>query len=261
MLDEILEDRKKSLEPQVNLFEKAFNSHSSSPRVPLSQNIGNKGAISIISEIKPSSPTLGNIRNEIDVSNLAKQMEEAGAIGLSILTEPNYFNGSFENLKNAIEATNLPCLMKDFVFHESQFRLAKAMGATNILLIAQLGNLSSLYQLAIKHDLEPLIELHDKKDLAIIDSLIEEEYHPTLIGVNNRDLKKMIIDLNISRELIPLIKERLGSNIVVISESGISNKGEIEDIMAYGADAFLIGSSIMQSDDIPRKIKQLRGTI
>ena len=259
ILQKILESRKKSLAKQIERFEKSVKPFQISLRIPLSENIGKQGKISIISEIKPSSPSLGSIRSNINVSKVAKEMENAGVIGLSILTEPNYFNGSFENLIKAIHATKIPCLMKDFVFNEAQFQLANKIGATNILLINQLGNLKNLYELAIQYNLEPLIEIHDKEELKDIESLLEIGHSPSLIGVNNRNLNNMLIDLNTSKELIPIIKEIVGTKTRVISESGIYTKDDINFLVPYEADAFLIGSSIMQSENIKEKIHELRG--
>lgn len=260
ILHQILASRKKSLVKQIDLFESLAKTFQASSRIPLSENIGKQGKISIISEIKPSSPSLGSIRSNINVSKVAEEMENAGVIGLSILTEPQYFNGSFENLMEAVNATKIPCLMKDFVFDESQLRLAKKIGATNILLINQLGNLNNLYELAIQYDLEPLIEIHDKSELKDIESLLEIGHIPKLIGVNNRNLNNMLIDLNTSKELIPKIKEIVGNKTCVISESGISTKDDINFLVPYKVDAFLVGSSIMQSENIKEKIQELRGS-
>jgi len=260
ILHKIIESRKKSLENQVREFEKSLRSHATNKRLPINQHIRKNGEhVSIISEIKPSSPSLGKLRSEIKVADIAKEMEIAGVVGLSVLTEPLYFNGSFENLKFAIDSTTLPCLMKDFVFHESQFRIAKEIGATNILLINQLGNIEKMYDLAIQYELEPLIEVHYKEELKDIESLTEIGHKPKLIGVNNRNLNTMEIDLNTSKQLISLIKNMLRNHAFVISESGIHSHEDIKELIAHEADAFLIGSSIMQSPDIREKIYQLRG--
>ncbi|TFF96444.1 MAG: indole-3-glycerol-phosphate synthase [Promethearchaeota archaeon] len=259
ILHEILATRKKSLARQIELFESTSLDPNNSPRIPLSKNIPKNEEISIISEIKPSSPSLGTIKSNICVAELAKEMEHAGVVGLSILTEPNYFKGSFENLREARRATRIPCLMKDFIFHESQFQIAKKIGATNILLINQLGNLEKLYELALQYGLEPLIEIHDQKELEELRHLREIGHIAPLVGINNRNLNTMKIDLNTSKELIPQVKEILGENTIIVSESGVHSEEDISFLHSNGADAFLIGSSIMKSENIPKKIHQLRG--
>ena len=259
ILQEILENRKKSLEDDFKKIENLFNSNKVDRRQPISKFIGIKGDISIISEIKPASPTLGNIKTEINVENIAKEMESAGAIGLSVLTEPNYFHGSFDNLKLAVNYTKIPCLMKDFVFDERQFQIANQVGASNILLINCLGNMETLCEYTNQYQLEPLIEIHDAQELNDLEHLNQIGFNLRLVGVNNRDLKTLKTDLDTSKEIIPHIKEKIGDNIYIISESGIETKKDIEYLLTYKADAFLIGSSIMKNKNIKQKIMELRG--
>ena len=116
-------------------------------------------------------------------------MEKAGVTGLSILTEPNYFNGSFENLKLAVQSTNLPCLMKDFIFDEQQFQIARQIGATNILLIHSNGNMEELCEFARNYKLEALVEIHEVEEIASLEHLNEIGFDLTLVGVNNRNLR------------------------------------------------------------------------
>jgi len=261
LIEEIIRNRKKSLEKDVNLIKESINLKRKTFRKPLSENIKRNGEISIISEIKPSSPTLGTIRNDIDVREIAKIMEDAGVIGLSVLTEPNYFNGSYNNLKIAIESTKLPCLMKDFVIDEIQFQIASNLGATNILLINDICKLEKMFELALEYNLEPLIEIHDIAEINDIKHLIEIGFIPKLIGVNNRNLKTLKIDLNNSKIIIPKIKEYVENDAKVISESGINTIEEINSLLSFKTDAFLIGSSIMKSNNIKEKIISLRGVI
>jgi indole-3-glycerol phosphate synthase len=259
LLKKILENRKNSLEYDVMVFQKLKSSPNLKVRKTISENIDQNGEISIISEIKLASPSLGTIKTNINIPKIAKEMEQAGVIGLSILTEPNYFNGSFEYLKIAVESTNLPCLMKDFVFDERQFQIAKQLGATNILLINALGNMEKMCEFAAKYNLEPLIEIHESKEIQDYERLIECGFVLKLIGVNNRNLKTLNIDLNISKTLIPKIKDRFGKSIKIISESGINNREDVNYLLPFNPDAFLIGSSIMKSHKIKEKIFELRG--
>jgi len=258
-IKEIVEQRKKSLGKDITYLKNYDGKSNRKGRKTLSESINNNQEISIISEIKPSSPTLGSIRMDIDVKNVAREMEMSGVIGLSVLTEPNYFNGSYENLGLAVSNTKLPCLMKDFVVDPVQFKIAQKIGATNILIINSICNLEKKYRLAIKHGLEPLIEIHDIKEMRDIRHLFDIGLDPKLIGVNNRNLKTLEIDLNTSKKIIPELKQEFGEFIQVISESGVNTLEDIKFIQLSGADAFLIGSSIMQSKDIREKILELRG--
>ena len=258
-IKEIVKQRENSLGKDNEYLKEMNGELKRDRRKPLSESIKNNQGISIISEIKPASPTLGNIRRDIDVKSVAKDMESSGVIGLSVLTEPNYFCGSFENLKIAVSNTKLPCLMKDFVIDPVQFKIAQNIGATNILIINSICNLENQYSLAIKHGLEPLIEIHDIEELHDIQHLFDIGHNPKLIGVNNRNLKTMNIDIKISKQIIPRLKEEFGEKLIIVSESGINTIEDIKFIQPSGADAFLIGSSIMQSNNIKSKILELRG--
>jgi indole-3-glycerol phosphate synthase len=262
-INEIIEQRKHSIAEdiryKISLDRHVFRDN----RKNLSKAIADNPGISIISEIKPASPTLGNIRKNMDISEIAKEMETAGAAGLSILTEPNFFNGSYENLKLAVEATKLPCIMKDFVIDSVQCFIAYQLGATNILIINSIEDqkLEDIVNTAIECRLEPLIEIHNVEEINDIRDLAEVGLQPTLIGVNNRNLKTLEIDLNTSMEIIPKLKQEFGNDLIVISESGINNYEDIQFLQSSGADGYLIGSSIMKSDNIREKILSLRGAI
>ena len=260
-INEIVEKRKHSIAEDIK-YKISLNSHVfRDNRSYLSKAIKDNSGISIISEIKPASPTLGDIRKNIDIKELAKEMERAGVVGLSILTEPNYFNGSYENLKLAVESTKLPCIMKDFVVDSVQCFIAYQLGATNILIINSIVDqrLEDMVSTAIEYRLEPLIEIHDVEEIEDIKNLVDIGLAPMIIGVNNRNLKTLEIDLNTSNVIIPKLKKEFGNEIVVISESGIQNYEDIQYLQPTGADGYLIGSSIMKSDSIHDKILSLRG--
>ena len=258
-IKEIVEQRKKSIQKDMDFMRNIGREIFKDNRKPLSEIIKNNQEISIISEIKPASPTLGYIKKNINVKAIATEMESAGVIGLSVLTEPNYFNGSYENLKLAIESTKLPCLMKDFVVDEIQYMIAAQIGATNILIINSICNLEDSYHTALEYNLEPLIEIHDIEEIKNIRHIYDIGLKPTLIGVNNRNLKTLEINLKTSKVIIPKLKEEFGDKIQVVSESGINTVVDINSILPYKVDAFLIGSSIMQSNNIKEKILELRG--
>lgn len=258
-IKEIVEQREKSFHIDYAFKERLKRKSYKDDRKPLSETIRKNNGISIISEIKPASPTLGDIRKDINIKKLSTEMENAGVVGLSVLTEPNYFLGSYDNLLNAVVNTKLPCLMKDFVINSIQFEIASSIGATNILLINAICDLEEMFKEASSYGLEPLIEIHDFEEIKDIINLLERGFKPNLIGVNNRNLKTLEIDLNISLKIIPQLRKEFGEKIQIISESGINTIKDIKLIQPSGADAFLIGSSIMQSDNIREKILKLRG--
>ena len=258
-IKEIVMQRKKYIKNDLDYMKSIAGKTIRDNRKPLSRVIKENPEVSIISEIKPASPTLGEIRSNFNVSKLVVEMESAGVIGISVLTEPNYFNGSYENLKIAVKNTKLPCLMKDFIVDTVQIMIASQIGATNILIINSICNEIDIYEQAIDNGLEPLIEIHDGKEIQDIRNLFEIGLKPKLIGVNNRNLRTLDIDLRTSKEIIPLLKEEFGEKIQVVSESGIKTVDDMNSIKPTGVDAFLIGSSIMLSNNIREKILELRG--
>jgi len=260
-IKEIVEQRKNSIEKDIIFLESMKGRSLRDSRKSLSETIKDNSQPSIISEIKLASPTLGEIRKSFNLKSIIMEMESSGVVGLSVLTEPNYFNGSYENLRLAVMNTKLPCLMKDFVVNPVQFKIAAQIGATNILLINSICNTKEMYRLAVNHDLEPLIEIHEIEEIKDIRNLFEIGFEPKLVGVNNRNLKTLNIDLKTSKEIIPKLKEEFGEKIQIICESGINSIEDIDFIRPTGADAFLIGSSIMQSNSIRKKILELRGII
>ena len=258
-IKEIVEQRKKSLGKDFAYMKNIDGKSIRDDRKTLSESIKSNQEISIISEIKPASPSLGKIRIDIDVKTIVNEMESSGVIGISVLTEPNYFSGSYENLELAVSSTKLPCLMKDFVVDPVQYKIAADLGATNILIINSICILENEYCLAMEYGLEPLIEIHQIEEMQDIRHLFDIGLNPKLIGVNNRNLKTLKINLTTSEQIVPELKQEFGEKIQVVSESGINTLEDIKFIQPYGVDAFLIGSSIMQSKNIKEKIYELRG--
>lgn len=209
----------------------------------------------IITEIKFASPSMGTIREYSDPTRIAREMINSGAIALSILTQPNMFDGSPDYLINARLTFDVPLLMKDIMISDVQIEAAKKMGADCILLIASLfnanlceGSIEHFVDKAHKNDLEVLLEVHT-----------EDEYRQAmrtdvdLIGINNRNLDTMQIDIKTTEYIL----KRCEKTKLVISESGISKAEQIKYLKSVGADAFLIGTGIMQSNNIKDKVKEL----
>lgn len=214
-----------------------------------------KGKIPIIAEVKPASPsaTFREILPD-DAAEIAKEMERGGAVAISVLTEPDFFNGSIENLKSARKSTSIPILRKDFIIDEIQMDEAKS---DLILLIAgALGDkLESFVQLAQAKGFEPLVEVHNEDEL-------KNALRTTarVIGINNRDLGTLEVDLQTTVHLAPIIRdfdEKNGTQHVVISESGVHNVDDIKRVISAGADAILIGTAIIKSSDVYTKTKEM----
>lgn len=225
----------------VELFE--FEGKTRSLKKALTSAKGN----AIITEIKPSSPSQGALRT-LDPTLVAKQMEEGGASAISVLTEPFYFNGSLDNLRKAKEATKLPVMRKDFIVDEYQLYEAKHYGADAVLLmVSVLGEeTKTFYEKTRELGMEALVEVHGPEEVRIaLDSGAE------IIGINNRNLKNLKVDLNTTKELSALLKGR-----VIVSESGINTRADLDFVLKY-ADAALVGTSLMRADDIKKAVRSL----
>ena len=208
----------------------------------------------IIAEVKKASPSEGKIR-EVEPEKQAKIYERAGAVAISVLTDPFYFNGSLYDLEKVRKSVRLPILRKDFTVDKVQILEAKAYGADIVLLIVRMlseKELREFIEFSQELSLSPLVEVFNLEEAKVaLDSGAE------IIGINNRDLETFKVDIKRTKELAPKIKE-LGAKFV-ISESGISKREEILELMNYQVDAFLVGTSLMKSEDPYRKLKELLG--
>ncbi len=196
----------------------------------------------IIAEFKRRSPSKKNINSSLSVTNVAKEYEEAGVSGISVLTDGKYFSGSLDDLILSRSIINLPLLRKDFVIDEYQIIEAKANGADVILLIAAVlsrNEIKNFSSLANNLGLEVLLEVHNLEE-------IEKSIMPTidLFGVNNRNLKTFEVSLETSRSLA----EKIPDQFLKVSESGISDPNSIKELIEFGYRGFLIGENFMKSD-------------
>ncbi len=225
-----------------------------------------KNKIPIITEIKFSSPSKGVIMNreKADLLNISREMIKAGAVGLSVLTQKYLFNGSLNNFVMIRQDTSIPMLMKDIIVSEIQLDCAKKIGADYILLIMNIfeknlaeGDLDKFVRYAHKKGLNILFEAHREDEFnEILKFNLEKN---DLIGINNRNLENLKIDLGITEKLLKKFDK--GKNVIV-SESGINNTNQIKQLKNAGADAFLIGTSIMEKNEqIAIKIKELVNVI
>ena len=201
----------------------------------------NKERIAVIAELKQASPSKGLIRSDFDPTELARELEAAGAAALSVLTDEEFFQGSLANLRTASENSALPCLRKDFIVDEFQILEARANRADAVLLIvAALSDdeLRSLAERARKYELDILCEIHDEEELGrALDAGCD------LIGVNSRDLKTFKVDLDTAFRLA----DSLPPNVISIAESGIESGADIARLRSTGYDAFLIGETLMKA--------------
>ncbi len=198
----------------------------------LEQANGN-GRVPVIAEVKPTSPTADGTRKD-DPVELAEAMVAGGAAAISVLTEPSHFGGSPEALTRIREAVDVPVLRKDFVLEESQMDVVEA---DLLLLIARfVDDLESLVAAARDRGFQPLVEVHDHSELdAAIDAGAE------IIGVNNRDLAKLEVDLETFERVAPHAPD----DVTLIAESGVSSPEDVRRMREAGADALLVGSAIM----------------
>ena len=211
-----------------------------------------KPGLSCICEVKKASPSKGLIRPDFHPVELAKEYEAAGADCISCLTEEYYFRGSSEYLRDIAQNVNIPVIRKDFIIDEYQIYEAKAIGASAVLLIAAVLNdehLREFFDLAHSLGLDCLVEVHTAEEVQRAQRL-----RPRLLGVNNRNLKTFEVDLGHTTELASL---RTPGQLFV-SESGIKNNADMHTVQANGADAVLIGETLMRSDNITATLHALR---
>ena len=209
--------------------------------------------IRLIAEIKRASPSKGVIRDDFNLSEIVSVYDRKDVKAISVLTDERFFSGRLDYLNTVRGMTGKPLLRKDFIIDEYQVFESRACGADAMLLIVAAldgSQLSDLLGLSNELGLATLVEVHSHNDLEIALRCNAE-----IIGINNRDLKTLGVDLETTYELAKEIPEEK----IIVSESGINSRQNIEDIESAGADAILVGTTIMQSDDIGAKIDELMG--
>ncbi len=256
-LDKILEDAKNSLSERKSLIPLSklkLNIEQSEPSRGFIRGIKEsleKNKIGIIAEIKKASPSQGVIRKEFNPIELARNYEDANATCLSVLTNRPFFEGSIDHLSEVKRSIKLPVLRKDFIVDEYQIYESKLYGADCILLIvAALSDiqLKDYLELSSHLQLDVLIEVHSEEEMERA-----LNFNPKLIGINNRDLKTFEISLSTTERLSRLATK----DIVLVSESGIKTKRDIEKIKSYGVNVFLVGETFMRSADPGRELQEL----
>ncbi|GFO69197.1 indole-3-glycerol-phosphate synthase [Geomonas limicola] len=216
-------------------------------------NACGSGWTPIIAEVKKGSPSKGVIRPDFDPLEVALTYQDNGATCLSVLTDEHFFLGHLGYLALIREQVSLPLLRKDFIFDPYQIYQARAAGADAILLIAAMLELSQLREfsaLARELSLDVLLEVHDEAEMEV--ALLTD---CNLIGINNRDLRSFVVDIETSERLAKLVPP----GRLVVAESGITTRQEIERLSGQRVHAFLIGESLMREPDIGAKLQELLG--
>ena len=213
--------------------------------------ISRKGRINLIAEVKKASPSAGLIREDFNAAKIAGIYIKNKAAAISVLTEDKYFLGKFAYLDLVSENCPVPVLMKDFIIHEYQIYEGLFYGASAVLLIVAMltdHQLKDLIKVAHSLGLDCLVEVHDEAEVKRAVSAGAE-----IIGVNNRNLQSLKVDLNNCLGLIPQIPK----GIVIVAESGLKTHEDIRKVQEAGAHAVLIGETFMRSPDIGAKIKEV----
>lgn len=225
-------------------------------RFSLKESINRCKHAPIIAEIKPASPSYGNLRNINSLRDVAMAMERGGAAGISVLTEPKHFDGSIKSLAEVRSHISIPVLMKDIVINPVQIEAASKSGADAVLLISSIfergyvdGSVEEMIKLSHSKGLEVLLETHTKDEF-----LSALETDADLVGINNRDLKTLKVDLKATWRILSGINQ---CKKIVVSESGIQKPEDIRFLRACGAKAFLVGSAVMLSKNVEEKVKEL----
>ena len=230
-----LERRGAKRTPRGSVFKQALSAHD----------------FNVIAECKRRSPSRGVLRPDYHPARLARAYEEAGAVAVSVLTESAFFDGALEHLTQVRAAVRLPLLRKDFVVSEYQIFEARAAGADAVLLIvAALDDhaLRTLHQVANDQGLAVLVEVHDAEELSrALDAGAE------IVGVNNRNLRTLEVDLEASRVLISKVPE----TVISVAESGLRTGADLATLRRTGYDAFLIGESLMSHDEPGQALRAL----
>ena len=226
--------------------------------IDLIESIRQNKHASLITEVKFSSPSLGKIRQKSDPTQIADAMVQGGAKALSVLTQPYLFEGSPNYFMQIRKQVKIPMLMKDIIVDKVQIDAAKKIGADYMLLIQSLFDLGLLKEIdefidyGHKQGLKVLVEAHTKSEFA--NSLSTKA---DLVGINNRNLDTLKIDINTTKTLL----EGFDQNRIIVSESGIETPSDIQFLKKCGAGAFLIGSSIMKSENIKENVRSLVNAI
>jgi indole-3-glycerol phosphate synthase len=257
VLDRILEARRAAVDHRKRVLPETalkYGVAAASPVRDFTGALSRPGRLNVLAELKPASPSRGVLRDPFDAIALGRELNGAGAAVLSVLTEPEFFGGSLKNLRDARGQIPLPVLRKDFIFDPWQVWETRANDADSFLLIVAAlsdGLLAELIALGRELKMEALVEVHT---LAELDRALKAGAQ--IVGVNNRDLKTLDVNVQTSIEVIEWIPE----GCVAVSESGLRTHDDLLRLREAGFDAFLIGEQLMQAAEPGAALAALLGT-
>jgi len=255
MLDKIITQKREEVEQRKKVATTTYLRERIARQKPaLDLALALKGDhVRLIAEVKQASPSRGMLSPNFNPIELAQTYAEGGAAAISVLTEANYFMGSIEYLAAIKKVVGLPLLRKDFIFDLYQVYESRAYGADALLLIVAILSQEQLKELvSLSHSLglRCLVEVHNEGE---VERAVLSEAE--IIGINNRDLNTFSIDINTTRRLRPLIPQER----ILVSESGIKSKRDIEKLGKWGVDAVLVGEAMVTAGDVRAKMKELIG--
>lgn len=256
ILDEIVDNKLKEIaqrKKEVSLAVLESRIATLAPTKDFKKAISSSARINIIAEIKKSSPSAGLIREDFDPAKLATTYENNGASAISVLIDKKFFSGDPKNLTKVRKASSLPILAKEFIIDEYQIYEARVLGADAILLIARIldkENLRKYLDLASRLDLACLVEIHQGEEWEKIKDLPID-----IVGINNRNLTNFKVDLKTSFNLV----KKLPSDKIVVSESGIDSRENIDRLREAGVRTFLIGETLLRNRNVGEKLRELLG--
>ena len=254
ILEKLVNNSRKAIDNGIYEISESFSNSG----IDLGESIINAQHAPLITEIKFSSPALGNIRKVSDPINIALQMINGGASALSVLTQPFLFDGSPELFMKVRKVVEIPMLMKDITIDKIQIDAAKKMGADYFLLIQSLfdkkmvSEMDELIEYGHKNGVKVLVEAHTSKEFENACKT-----NADIVGINNRNLDTLKIDLNTTKNIL----EESNSSKIIISESGIESKDNIRFLHKCGVKGYLIGTAIMKNDDIEQTVRGLVNSI
>ena len=257
-LDTIVDATRRRVRDAKTTDMAAMREHARAARVEvpvsrLRQALVSGRTVNIIAEFKRASPSKGVINGRADPGEIARTYEAGGACAISVLTEPDFFQGSLNDLRSVRRAVSLPVLRKDFIIDEFQILEAAEAGADAVLLIVaalKAEDLVRLQSAAHELGLDALVEVHTLDELEIA-----KDIGATLIGVNNRDLKSLEVSLDVSRNLIAHAPPK----VPMIAESGLRSRDDLIELERLGYSGFLIGETLMRSGDAASFLRELVG--
>ncbi|RDW21205.1 indole-3-glycerol phosphate synthase TrpC [Oceanobacillus chungangensis] len=250
ILEKILIEKEKEVKALIN---QTFVPVEAKKITTFKERVRVANTMAVISEIKRSSPSKGEIKMTVDPVTQAKQYEAYGAAAISVLTDKPFFNGTMDDLRAVREAVDLPILCKDFIIHRIQIDQAKAAGASIILLIVaalSTTDLENLYYYARSLDLEVLVEVHNEEEMKTTLQL-----NPEIIGINNRNLKTFEVNLETTEKLAAMLTN---PNTILISESGMKTAADVVRARDAGAKAILVGETLMRADNLEQTFQKLK---